>query len=48
MTDELANGSLVRAADPRWDVSVEIRLYRAKENRRPIVGRVWQGLEAVA
>nr|WP_210338353.1 LysR substrate-binding domain-containing protein [Ensifer sp. ENS03] len=46
MTDELANGSLVRAADPHWDVSVEIRLYRAKENRRPIVGRVWQGLEA--
>nr|WP_210335957.1 LysR substrate-binding domain-containing protein [Ensifer sp. ENS09] len=48
MTDELANGALVRAADPRWDVSVEIRLYRAKENRRPVVGRVWQNLEAVA
>ena len=48
MTDELATGALVRAADPRWEVSVEIRLYRAKENRRPVVGRVWQNLEAVA
>lgn len=48
MTDELASGSLVRAAEPRWDVSVEIRLYRARENRRAIVGRVWQSLEAIA
>lgn len=46
MASELAKGSLVRAADPRWDVSVEIRLYRARENRRPIVARVWQGLGA--
>jgi DNA-binding transcriptional LysR family regulator len=45
MAAELANGSLVRAAEPRWDISVEIRLYRARESRRPIVGRVWQSLE---
>ena len=43
-----AKGALVRAAEPRWDVSVEIRLYRAKDNRRPVVGRVWQSLEAIA
>ncbi|MEI2298620.1 LysR family transcriptional regulator [Ensifer sp. MJa1] len=46
MTAELEKGSLARAADPRWDVSVEIRLYRARENRRPVVGRVWQSLDA--
>ncbi|OCP00441.1 LysR substrate-binding domain-containing protein [Ensifer sp. LC499] len=48
MTAELAKGSLVRAAAPLWDISVEIRLYRARDNRRPIVGRVWQSLETAA
>ncbi len=45
MATELAKGSLARAAEPRWDISVEIRLYRARENRRPIVARAWQSLE---
>ncbi|HEV7305487.1 LysR family transcriptional regulator [Ensifer sp.] len=48
MAAELAAGSLVRAADPRWDISVEIRLYRARENRRPVIARVWQSLETTA
>nr|WP_245317909.1 LysR substrate-binding domain-containing protein [Ensifer sp. 1H6] len=48
MTAELSSGTLVRAADPRWDISVEIRLYRAKDNRRPVVGRIWQSQEAAA
>nr|WP_244496066.1 MULTISPECIES: LysR substrate-binding domain-containing protein [unclassified Ensifer] len=48
MTAELASGALVRAADPRWDISVEIRLYRAKDNRRPVVGRIWQTQEPAA
>ncbi|AYD04283.1 LysR substrate-binding domain-containing protein [Neorhizobium sp. NCHU2750] len=38
---EIAAGRLTRAADPEWDLQVEIRLYRSKENRRPIVKRIW-------
>jgi len=43
---ELADGRLVRAAASEWDIDVEIRLYRSKENRRPIVKRVWDVLSA--
>ena len=42
---ELADGRLVRAADPEWNIEVEIRLYRSRENRRPIVGLVWSMLD---
>lgn len=45
MTAELAGGTLVRAAGNSWDISVEIRLYRSKSNRRPIVGKVWSLIE---
>ncbi len=43
---ELADGRLVRAAEPEWDIEVEIRLYRSKENRRPIVRKIWDVLVA--
>lgn len=43
---ELADGRLVRAAEKDWDLAVEIRLYRSKENRRPIVKRIWETLAA--
>ncbi|MGE7368651.1 LysR family transcriptional regulator [Neorhizobium sp. NPDC001467] len=43
---ELADGRLVRAAGPDWDIEVEIRLYRSKENRRPIVRKIWDVLLA--
>jgi DNA-binding transcriptional LysR family regulator len=43
---ELADGRLVRAAENDWDIEVEIRLYRSKENRRPIVKRIWETLAA--
>lgn len=43
---ELADGSLVRAGETDWDIEVEIRLYRSKENRRPIVKRIWDVLAA--
>jgi len=36
----------MRAADTDWDIEVEIRLYRSKENRRPIVKRIWETLAA--
>ena len=45
MSAELASATLVRAADPSWDIRVEIRLYRAKSNRRPIVAKVWSVLD---
>ncbi|MGH6761982.1 MAG: LysR family transcriptional regulator [Phyllobacterium sp.] len=38
---ELANGTLVRACSPSWDIEVEIRLYRSTGNRRPLVNRIW-------
>ena len=41
---DLADGRLVRAAEPDWDIDVEIRLYRSRENRRPIVKRTWSVL----
>ncbi|CDN48127.1 LysR substrate-binding domain-containing protein [Neorhizobium galegae] len=43
---ELSDGRLVRAAEPQWEIGVEIRLYRSKENRRPIVKRIWDVLAA--
>lgn len=46
VTTELSDGRLVRAAEPHWDIDVEIRLYRSKENRRPIVKRIWDVLAA--
>jgi len=41
MRQELESGILVRAADESWDIRVDIRLYRSRENRRPIVERIW-------
>lgn len=46
MMDELSSGALVRAAEPNWDIGVEIRLYRSKDNRRPVVARIWQARDA--
>jgi DNA-binding transcriptional LysR family regulator len=43
---ELASGRLVRAGGPGWDLVVEIRLYRALSNRRPIVERFWRRLQS--
>jgi hypothetical protein len=45
MRQELDSGALVRAADPSFDITVDIRLYRSKENRRPVVERIWAVLE---
>ncbi|RKD60924.1 LysR substrate-binding domain-containing protein [Rhizobium sp. WW_1] len=42
---ELADGRLVYAADREWNIDVEIRVYRSRENRRPIVKRVWSMLD---
>ncbi|NTE54495.1 LysR family transcriptional regulator [Agrobacterium tumefaciens] len=45
MRHELDSGALVRAADSSFDIAVDIRLYRSKENRRPVVERIWAVLE---
>jgi DNA-binding transcriptional LysR family regulator len=44
---ELGDGRLVRAGGAEWDIEVEIRLYRSRENRRPIVERIWSLLDEV-
>lgn len=38
---ELGNGALVRTGDESWNIRVNIRLYRSRQNRRPIVNRIW-------
>lgn len=43
--DELATGVLVRAGGPEWDIAVEIRLYRSRDNGRAIVRRIWELLQ---
>lgn len=45
IVDDLAAGRIVRAGDPSWDLSVEIRLYRFLANDRPIVTRFWSLLD---
>ncbi|MBZ6076974.1 LysR family transcriptional regulator [Microvirga puerhi] len=46
LVEDLAAGRAVRAADPSWDLSVDIRLYRYLANERPIVKRFWNALDA--
>ncbi|MBT9371662.1 LysR substrate-binding domain-containing protein [Rhizobium sp. CSW-27] len=41
---ELSAGQLVRAGNAEWDIAVEIRLYRSRENRRPVVRTIWAAL----
>lgn len=45
IVDDLAAKRIVRAGDPSWDLSVDIRLYRFLANDRPIVRRFWNLLE---
>ncbi|MCB8820772.1 LysR family transcriptional regulator [Microvirga rosea] len=45
LVDDLARGRVVRAGDPSWDLSVDIRLYRYLANDRPIVKRFWAALD---
>ncbi len=46
IVDDLAANRIVRAGDPSWDLSVDIRLYRFIANDRPIVTRFWNLLES--
>lgn len=42
VADALADGRLVRAGDERWDEPLEIRLYRANSDDRPLADAVWR------
>lgn len=42
VADALDAGRLVRAGDERWDEPVEIRLYRANADDRPLIAAVWR------
>jgi len=41
---ELADGRLVAAADERWQVPIEVRLYRQRAELAPSAERLWQRL----
>ncbi|TNB46275.1 LysR family transcriptional regulator [Martelella lutilitoris] len=43
--DEIAAGTLVETGGGDWRIDVAIRLYRARQNRRPIIDRIWDDLE---
>lgn len=45
--EELANGVLARAGDARWDMQLDIRLYRQPALRHPQAERFWQCAEAL-
>jgi LysR family transcriptional regulator, hypochlorite-specific transcription factor HypT len=41
---ELAQGTLVRAGDSRWDVPMELRLYRHQSHRHAELDGFWSEL----
>lgn len=43
--DELASGRLVRAGDKRWDIPLDICLYRCSLVHKPEVERLWRQLQ---
>ncbi len=43
---DLAGGQLVRAADPSWDLTIDIRLYRSLSNSRPVLEQFWDIVRA--
>jgi LysR family transcriptional regulator, hypochlorite-specific transcription factor HypT len=44
VSKELANGSLMLAGSEDWCEAIDIRIYYAVENRRPLPGRLWDFL----
>jgi len=41
VSDDLANGSLVRAGDESWDTFLEIRLLRPHSSQKPAAEKFW-------
>lgn len=48
VNDSLKFGSLALAGEVNWNVPLEIRLYRARDNVNPNVAQFWQKLQAEA
>ncbi|WP_447556081.1 LysR family transcriptional regulator [Vreelandella sp. EE22] len=44
---ELANGTLVRAGDARWDVPMELRLYRHQKKHHAALEKLWSELPSL-
>lgn len=38
---EVETGQLAAAGGPEWSAEMEVRLYRANDNAKPIIGRLW-------
>ncbi|MFG6667458.1 LysR family transcriptional regulator [Halomonas sp. HNIBRBA4712] len=47
VTAELESGALVRAGDRRWDVPVELRLYRHQKQHHAELEKLWSELPAL-
>ncbi|WP_280551677.1 LysR family transcriptional regulator [Halomonas sp. 25-S5] len=45
---DLAAGRLVRAGDARWEVPLEIRLYRRRDRGQPALEALWEALSSGA
>lgn len=41
---DLVSRRLVRAGGPDDEIPFEVRIYRAKDNRKPLLGRIWAAL----
>lgn len=44
VTRELAEGKLVRAGGAQWSMTMEIRLFRARDNSKPALQALWRDL----
>lgn len=44
VADELASGKIAPAGSAVWNTDLEIRIYRAVDNRRPIMDRLWSSI----
>ncbi len=45
---ELAEGKLVRVGSEQWAMTLEIRLFRAIDNKKPVLDALWRGLKEAA
>ncbi|MFW2543116.1 LysR family transcriptional regulator [Primorskyibacter sp. 2E107] len=45
---DLSSGALVKAGDSRFESDIEIRLYRRRDNQKPMLGSVWRAVSSGA
>ncbi|QUS36142.1 LysR family transcriptional regulator [Falsirhodobacter algicola] len=44
---DLRSGALVQAGGPEWVLALDIRLFRQRRTRRPVIDRVWQAAQTL-